>query len=173
MMNYSFTSMTYLLHHHLPGLLQTGPDQKNKPSNPTLKPHPTTSSNHYLPKITPFPTFFQSFSIGLTRAAHKKSTPLQILTNITKPFAIQILNQLQEPRAILRTVEAGEYKDKSLVIETILHVPNEQRSITDPSTLIDCGASGRGYISSNFVDQHNLPCTPLPYHIPSIMSTVP
>ena len=36
----------------------------------------------------------------------------------------------------------------------------------DDLTLLNCGAGGRGYMSSSFVDLHKLPCSNLPYHIP-------
>jgi hypothetical protein len=101
-----------------------------------------------------------------SRSQEVDSSLVHTLIGISKPLANQVLMQLREPRAILRTVEAGEYKDKSLVVQTFLRSPDGQFCVSDDSSLIDCGASGRGYISSSFVDLHSLPCTPLPYPIP-------
>jgi hypothetical protein len=91
---------------------------------------------------------------------------IHTLLNISQNLASEILIQLKEPRAALRNVDIGHYKDKSLVVQATLRTLDGRLSVADDLALVDCGAGGRGYISSSFVDRHRLPCTPLPYHIP-------
>ena len=91
---------------------------------------------------------------------------VKTLIDISQTLASKIILQLKEPRATLRNVNIGEYKDKSLVVQAKLNSLDNKISVIDDLALVDCGAGGRGYISSKFVDLHNLPCTPLPYHIP-------
>ena len=102
----------------------------------------------------------------ISRSRELNESLVHTLNNVSPHLASQILSQLKEPIATLRTVELGQYKDKSLVLNTTLRSPNSSTSVSDDHTLVDCGASGRGYISSSFVDRHNLPCTPLAYHVP-------
>ena len=101
-----------------------------------------------------------------TRSSEITTDLISLLCSLTSDLTSSILTQLQEPRATLRSVDIGRYMDKSLVVKTTLRAPEGHASVIDDKTLIDCGASGRGYISSKFVDLHRLPCTHLPYHIP-------
>ena len=85
---------------------------------------------------------------------------------LDQSLTLQILLQLKEPRAIVRHVDINSSKDKSFLLQAHLTHPNSEQPLIDNAVLLDSGAGGRGYISSSFVDLHNLPCTPLPYQIP-------
>jgi hypothetical protein len=146
---------------------------KNKPELPVpRKSSSSVSIDDMIDLFTlgtcPYDTLFDSLRnwAHTSRSLELSKTLIDTLLNVSRPLVSQILIQLQEPQACLRTIEVGKYRDKSLVVPTVLQSLDKQISIADGNTLIDCGASGRGYISSKFVDLHHLPCVPLPYHIP-------
>lgn len=91
---------------------------------------------------------------------------IHCLQNVEHTLALNVLNQLKEPPTFIRQVDSRKPKDKSFFLKTVLSTPDKSFCITDDQTLLDCGAGGRGYISSTYVDLNSIPCTPLPYHIP-------
>ena len=101
-----------------------------------------------------------------SRSQEITNSLINTLLDVSKPLAYQILEQLQEPQAILHSVGIGEIVDKSLVVHTTLRSPDGKITIIEDHALVDCGASGRGYISASYADLHQLPCLPLPYDIP-------
>ena len=102
----------------------------------------------------------------ISRSSEINQSLLHILLHVTSSIASQILLQLLKPCATLRNVDIGEFFDKSLVVNALLLSPDGLINTSDAHILVDCGASGLGYISNSFVDLHNLPCVPLPYNIP-------
>ena len=147
-------------------------DESQNDSNPVVS-IPTDLTVEKILHMLSLKTLSTNTLIELIRSwAHDSRSPeindtlIHTLVSISRNLSSEILLQLLEPRVTLRNVAIGKYQDKSLVVQTTLLSVDRKISISDDLTLIDCGAGGRGYISSQFVDLHKLPCTPLPYHIP-------
>jgi hypothetical protein len=84
-------------------------------------------------------------------------------------LAISVLRQLRQPRAQLANVRSP-HRIRKIDGNSVV-IPLTLTTLTDSTahavdTLLDCGASGLGYLHHNWVTKNNIPTKALPYPIP-------
>ncbi|KJA23948.1 hypothetical protein HYPSUDRAFT_115728, partial [Hypholoma sublateritium FD-334 SS-4] len=80
--------------------------------------------------------------------------------------SLQVLRQLKEPRDRVQAISVGSIQNRSLVVPVSLLAPVASALPIDVgAALVDCGASKKGYIHTDFVLRHALPTIPLPHPI--------
>lgn len=80
-------------------------------------------------------------------------------------WAIQILQQLKEPRDRVQSIGYGEIKEHSFVVPLALTSPGLTKEIFVNAALIDCGAMRMGYMHKEFVCKCGFTTLPLPHPI--------
>ena len=91
---------------------------------------------------------------------------------LDRDLAISILRQLCQPHAQLencRPHKIGKINGNSVIIPLLLTANDKINVDATPYTvdaLLDCGASGLGYLNKNWVAKNGIPTKTLPYPIP-------